>query len=192
MTRPANYPRIGERFGAWTVRDHTVNNRHKMTQSVVECDCGRFAVVINANLREGKSTQCRPCATAARAADAPPPAPPRVKRLSDTDINRIRTLLRRGQRANAIAVAEGLSADTVRRIDRGMIARDVPWPHGLEPRQSLFSKRLTLEQVREIKRRLLDGERGSEIARALGVPVNTVSRVKCGEVFTYVEWPETK
>ncbi len=47
--------------------------------------------------------------------------------------------------------------------------------------------KLTEADVREIRRRLADGERGSDIARAMGIPKLMVSKIKCGRTWTHVQ-----
>ncbi len=119
---------VGTRFGGWTVRDHTVSNQHGMRQAVVECDCGRFAVVIMANLREGKSTKCHPCSiktsrTRLQAEDRAPNATLRFDQVVS-----IKARIAAGETLVSIAGDYRISDRTVSNIKCGRNWRHVPWP----------------------------------------------------------------
>ena len=62
MPRESGLPQIGDRFGRWTVCGEG------RRQIPVRCDCGREERCPHHILRNGKSTQCRDCAEAARTA----------------------------------------------------------------------------------------------------------------------------
>lgn len=53
-------------------------------------------------------------------------------------------------------------------------------------RQGKAWRRLTVDQVLEIRARLAQGERGSDIARDFGVSQTTVSRIKKGKSFAWL------
>jgi hypothetical protein len=50
----------GDRFGSWTVL-HRDSVRHGAIYWLCRCDCGTVKAVSRANLRSGKSSQCRIC-----------------------------------------------------------------------------------------------------------------------------------
>lgn len=58
----------GQTYGNWTVmrRSASTDNRRRVT-FVCRCVCGREFEVLGQNLTNGRSTQCRPCASHERA-----------------------------------------------------------------------------------------------------------------------------
>lgn len=188
MTSRRKEPEIGSRFGMWVVRDHTVVNKHGMSQSVVQCACGRFAVIINANLREGKTSSCQPCSMP-RVPKEKSDAPSRAK-LSADNVQQIRVMLRSGISPVDIAKQFGVAACTPRAIDRGVVWGHLPWPEGLAPREKRIQLSLTYDEVVEIKKQIAARVSNKEIASAFGVSPGCVSGIKRSEKFASVPWPE--
>jgi hypothetical protein len=54
------------RFGSWTIVSRKIERRGKHFYVRVRCDCGAEDWKLLNNLREGKSTACRPCSTRER------------------------------------------------------------------------------------------------------------------------------
>lgn len=179
---------IGSRYGDWTIRDHTVTNKHHMSQSVVECACGNWSVIINANLREGKSQRCKKCAFELMRKTKPETKP--RSNLEESDVQYIRKQLRKGTAAEDLARHYGLSYCTIQNIDRGFTHASVPWPEGMGPRKAKNQARLSTEEVLGVMRRLNAGERVTKIARDLGLKVNIVSNIKNRETYRDVPWPK--
>lgn len=52
---------VGQRFGAWTVKEKLGLDKHNQVMWSCTCECGRSAPVSTHNLVGGKSTRCRSC-----------------------------------------------------------------------------------------------------------------------------------
>lgn len=186
--KPRKTYEIGTRIGKWTVRSEAPQNRHHMSQSVCECDCGRFDVIINANLREGKTTQCRKCAMAEKLGMQKNGG---GKKLDAEKVTDIRIRLRRGETPYDIALVYDVSKLMIYQIDRGKSWKDVPWPTGTGPRQQRAGgAHLTHEKVKAIKVDLAAKMQGRFIAKKHGVSPNTVSSIKRRHCWNSVPWPE--
>lgn len=175
----------GTRFGQWEVISETIQNRFHMSQSVCRCDCGTVSVVINANLREGKSSMCPKC----RAKNNNP----HLAKLSEDDVQAIRRAMRTDESAKDIAKRFNVTKSHILLIDRGLVWKDLQWPEGIEPRaeKQYRGKGLTLDQVTEIKRRLDADEKCCKVAIDFPmVSARTISAIKRGEVFRSVPWPD--
>ena len=57
------YPKIGEKFGDWTVISENVEKYQRWYKLHVKCKCGVEKYVFASSLRTGKSTCCRSCST---------------------------------------------------------------------------------------------------------------------------------
>lgn len=178
-------PAVGTRFGKWTVVANTVLNKHKMTQSVCECECGKFEVIINANLREGKSTQCRSCSYQEKLEQGKGTN----QKLKPADVQAIRTALRNGDDPVEIGLRYDVSTLTIYYIDRGVYWRKLPWPEGLSARESRSGgrPRLTHDDVKIIKQQILDGVKQRDLASRFGVSENTISMIKLGRSWNWVK-----
>lgn len=173
---------IGTRYGSWTVVDHTVNNRHLMSQVVCECDCGKFAVVISANLRAGATKRCNSCGRHH--------GTPIQSRLTEDQVQELRRRLRAGEGVTALAKEYQVERSTIHQLDRGMTWRHIAWPDGLQPREDRPPNKLNVEQVLDIKRRLAQGEKQISISRDYPfITYKNISAIWRGETFKQVPWP---
>ncbi len=55
------YPKIGEKFGSWTVASENVEKYQRWYKFHVKCKCGVEKYVLASTLRSGKSICCRSC-----------------------------------------------------------------------------------------------------------------------------------
>jgi len=54
---------IGQRFNKWLVLEFDSKTKNYNSKYKCICDCGKEGIVKDSNLRTGKSTQCKSCAT---------------------------------------------------------------------------------------------------------------------------------
>ncbi len=88
---------------------------------------------------------------------------------------RARELMRKGYSQPEICEELEMSLSSVRRAELGT------WLPGAKPIKSKRkTRKLSNEQVDEILKRLLDGEKGSHLAREYGVSSSMISRIKNG------------
>jgi hypothetical protein len=181
------------RFGNWTVLDNTVVNTHNMSQVVARCDCGHYAVIIAANLREGKTSACSTCGMvkARRAAALKNRLIAPVPKLNPATVQEIRLAIRAGTPLVELSRKHSVNAQNLRLIDRGLIWKNVPYPQGWSPRlTNPVRDRLSPENVAEIKLLITQKVRGRVLAKRYGVSENTISAIKRNEKFHWVPWPE--
>lgn len=118
------------------------------------------------------------------------------KRLTEQEVSEIKGRLENGETCNAIALSIGVDQSYVSRIATEEAWPEVPWPTGrgrapivMATGDRLPQTKLTIEQVREIKQRLARGETPRELAAFYPVTRKTISAIRDGENWKYVEIP---
>ena len=105
----------------------------------------------------------------------PPIVKDRLRKLTEKHVREIRKRLRAKERKDEIAADYGVSAATIYDIARGKI-----WKHlggkvrGHERQRGHNARKLTSEQVKEIRRRYDGGEGSTTIAKDFGVSASTI------------------
>lgn len=111
-------------------------------------------------------------------------------KLNETEVSEIKGLLWDGICTRVVAQNLGVALRSIDQIAGDNTWRSVPWPTD-RPRvmidhQLLSAQKLTEDQVREIKRRLQNGERGRALGKEFGVTESNVSMIKSGRTWAHV------
>lgn len=107
--------------------------------------------------------------------------------ITEAQAEVIRSRLASGDRGSDIARDLGVSKSLVSRVRRGRTWNDGSFPvrTGYVRGEQHPAATVTAETVADIRSRLESGERGADIARALGVSASLVSRIKTGKTWSH-------
>jgi len=101
--------------------------------------------------------------------------------LSEKEVADIKSRLCDGERTRDLAAEYGITHASMSDIKYGRTWKHVPWPKPYEPRKDGW---LSVEVVKEIKRRIAYGDRPSVISNSMKVHVNVVYAIKSGLKYT--------
>lgn len=110
----------------------------------------------------------------------------RAKKLTETDVIRIRELLHSGVPQGKIAVDFDVSVVTVRNIKRGKTWSHIADPYDLAQHDGR-SGRLTDDEVRAVRARVIGGERPSEVGADYGLNTTQVWQIRHRKTYAKVE-----
>lgn len=114
------------------------------------------------------------------------------RRLTAQEVSEIKGRLENGETCKAIALSIGMDESYVSRIATEEKWADVPWPTGRgrapiawATGDKLPQTKLTIDQAREIKRRLAEGATPSQLAREYPVTRKTITAIRDGRIWKY-------
>lgn len=104
-------------------------------------------------------------------------------KLTESSVREILARATGGEARSSIAASFGVDAETVRHICRGKT-----WKHldATRPGNRKSRERLTDDEVREIRRRLMGGETETVLGRAFRLPWKSVNLIRRGITYTDV------
>jgi len=110
---------------------------------------------------------------------------PLCAKLTVKEVQIIRDRLARGESCSVIAKDYQVAYSTIAAIKHGKTWAHVPSPYPAAIKQK--HKKLTESNVREIKQRLLNGERAVDISRDYPVSAQAIYGIKQGRTWTHVD-----
>lgn len=123
--------------------------------------------------------------------DDPPATPPKLAALTDWPLSRVRAVLKRVPWWGP-AQRQAAQAAHYQRLHALLKDRGYPGVQAMQQHPPVRGRRLTLEQVQEIRRELAQGTTPATIAHQVGVHKNTVYSLKQGRTLRVEQPPRDK